>query len=1016
MRFPLALMLVGGGALIAAAADTAAKPSATTVDAAERPIAYVDFCRDFKLFFQGSVRQSHLVRELVRQAFLITAREGCGLVTRDAWLGDAMPTGGDNEAWQISTQIKTRARHTSLEFFRRQSGKQGLPTRIALPDREEWDYQSLLETAEKLSRKEFLPILRQAHATRWNRPLDPDAKPSEEIEKGMVEMTFDAQFLAARRLHEAMHKQGESAWMLGALARAYANLGLLTEFHWHPAHKVFRARSLLYAQRSLVRTKEKAWPCFHRAYAFALAGLHDLALKDLAAGETAWESQGKPEAARPHWVDLLGPYCRFEWKKLDPDKAPPREIPLTWLLRYHAVEACGRKNATVETAIAALEELPDCYRIHDGLCQYAGVSVNHSATVAPLTRFGEVFYQRLEAMPELPRNVRTLLKRRHPADGGMLGALFGAQPEGPTAEFKVRPKLIAALVLASRPATADETKGKPSEPAAVDQPEPKAKPAAAPDTGEPSWAALGHLIREMTFVQVYRRAHFEREDLSVSPTDFLKVVEPLIAGHPYRAFIGTMAWDVEEKRKATEELGRVSPQDFDWQAWPLVQALDKERQKPWMDRHLDRDFLAGELRQFLEAFRWDGPAHQLLKASPYSPVARAELIERVWSRIRRKAETWERESADQPQVLCKLAYAYESDKRMDEAQRCAEAAVKVCADHDSLQVLANIYDARKMEDKWLATLERRLELPDYGLMHGSVNKQIAEHFMEKRQWQRAERYAEVAAGTGSQWGLERLAMCHEAQQRWRDAEKLYHAISERYRGGSLDWYFFCRRTGKGDLKEAEAFAREATRDPRAFTEEGIAPRYLAQYWLLTEQPKKAIQILDNDVAKSSNPYYGLMAAMIADQTKDAATRDRLLIHVVEQGPSYKKPDDFIPPQVVQLAQRIKDDLAQGGNADIDETWLDQLFSGARPLDDLRWQAALTYQLGTYCQQHGKTEEANRLFLRVMACPETSCSGRTMAGAKLLTQGIGPDAYRDALLNGPEDERPDKTKREKSPAK
>ena len=36
---------------------------------------------------------------------------------------------------------------------------------------------------------------------------------------------------------------------LGVLVRGYAHLGRLTELHWNGSAKVFKARSLLYAQR-----------------------------------------------------------------------------------------------------------------------------------------------------------------------------------------------------------------------------------------------------------------------------------------------------------------------------------------------------------------------------------------------------------------------------------------------------------------------------------------------------------------------------------------------------------------------------------------------------------------------------------------------------------------------------------------------------------------------------------------------------------------------------------------------
>ena len=55
-------------------------------------------------------------------------------------------------------------------------------------------------------------------------------------------------------------------------------------------HKVFKARSLLYAQRLVVRRPESPWGRWHRAYAYALAGRHRRAIEDLAGAKTLAEA------------------------------------------------------------------------------------------------------------------------------------------------------------------------------------------------------------------------------------------------------------------------------------------------------------------------------------------------------------------------------------------------------------------------------------------------------------------------------------------------------------------------------------------------------------------------------------------------------------------------------------------------------------------------------------------------------------------------------------------------------
>lgn len=57
-----------------------------------------------------------LMREMQRQAFSIAARDQLGVTTRDAWLGDWMPTEGNNEPFEM---VMFRGPPATLEKFAR---------------------------------------------------------------------------------------------------------------------------------------------------------------------------------------------------------------------------------------------------------------------------------------------------------------------------------------------------------------------------------------------------------------------------------------------------------------------------------------------------------------------------------------------------------------------------------------------------------------------------------------------------------------------------------------------------------------------------------------------------------------------------------------------------------------------------------------------------------------------------------------------------------------------------------
>ena len=96
------------------------------------------------------------------------------------------------------------------------------------------DYRAMLEEQEKLSRGKYADVLKQAGFQGKPNAFKESADIPENIENALQKMNFISQFSAVRQLHELIRTDGESPERLGGLVRGYANLGLLTEFHWQP--------------------------------------------------------------------------------------------------------------------------------------------------------------------------------------------------------------------------------------------------------------------------------------------------------------------------------------------------------------------------------------------------------------------------------------------------------------------------------------------------------------------------------------------------------------------------------------------------------------------------------------------------------------------------------------------------------------------------------------------------------------------------------------------------------------
>ncbi len=852
--------------------------------------------------------------------------------------------------------------------------------------------------AEKLSRTRLVEILEKSLGQRQPRPWNPDVALPDAIEDSLREMSFLAQFKAARQIHDLMATQGQSPALLGALARAYANLGILTEFHWHPAHKVFKARAILYAQRWLAREPDSLPAKWHRAYALALVGDHAEALDDLESAQKAWQAVAdKQRPPCPAWVALLDAYCRYDIDKLAAEVDHRQHGQLAALLHYHAVELAGNQRWPLQTAATTLEKIPECYRVHDGVCNFGGVSVGHIATLAPGQVLARTLYDQVQHMPGLPESVRGQAER--PAPGP---AVIADGTEDMRSEFEARVRLIAALREASRPPTATGPEAKPEPKGGPGNPEPNgpsAKPSSRPlDSGEPSWAALAQLIQEVSFIHVWRRAYFERQALSVPTEDFLTVAAPLIADHPLRPFLETFAWDVVKRREAMAQVAQLTPDGLELHAGRILSAFSRFRVMSAnpivqaMQQHRDalaRDFVVlGRLIDD-DPKQLDRCAKSLLRISPHSPLARSWLVD-VNSASKAEIAEWEKLAVKYPALAGALARHYDKAEQWDDAVRCYQAAIKVVGDKAIYESLADLYAKKGEENRWLETLEAALQLPDYGLDHAAIQKKIAWHFMDKKEWTRALPYATAAADCYSEWGLLCAAACHEGLEEWEKAEQYVRATADRYRSSAVGWYFFCRRTGHGDLQAARDLAQAYVDDPSA--QDSRDARYdVAAFYVLEKQLDKALAIYREAFAELADPFFGLWVAILAEELQDAKTRDAAFARIRTDGPSAVRKDiGKVRKELIELAGLIERDLAQAGQGQIDLKAVDKLRAAIQDPYELGY---FDLFLARYLQTHGKRDEAVRYWKERIGSSYALSYCRTQASAALRELGLTPESSK-----------------------
>ena len=206
-----------------------------------------------------------LVREIVRQAFLIAARDECGLSMRDQTLRESLDLPAHANSTPFATLVATPIADGSDTCHVRVSvthgnGKAGKPLWETTIDIPRYDLITVLvDKAEAWSRKEFEGVLAQAGPTGKVPAARSSAAIPQSAETRLWAWNEIAVFTALRQLHAEIREHGESPELLAGLVVGYANLGLMTEMRWSAAHKAFKARALLYAERLVRKSGSSGW-------------------------------------------------------------------------------------------------------------------------------------------------------------------------------------------------------------------------------------------------------------------------------------------------------------------------------------------------------------------------------------------------------------------------------------------------------------------------------------------------------------------------------------------------------------------------------------------------------------------------------------------------------------------------------------------------------------------------------------------------------------------------------------
>jgi tetratricopeptide (TPR) repeat protein len=169
---------------------------------------------------------------------------------------------------------------------------------------------------------------------------------------------------------------------------------------------------------------------------------------------------------------------------------------------------------------------------------------------------------------------------------------------------------------------------------------------------------------------------------------------------------------------------------------------------------------------------------------------------------------YEKTVGEDPASWMALSQKYSELEDFASAERCMAKSAELSPSYDSVVLLADLYRRNGKPERYRPTLEAYLEVEDLGLDHARVHDRLAEEYVAVRDWQRAEPHALAAAQTWSNWGLIMGSRVYEGLRDYEKAEFFLAEAAGSYPRSSsgADWYFLCRRVGRGQVAQARELA------------------------------------------------------------------------------------------------------------------------------------------------------------------------------------------------------------------
>jgi tetratricopeptide (TPR) repeat protein len=837
-----------------------------------------------------------VVHELSRQAVLLAARDHGSLIIRDEGIGDPEPDAKDIPV-HFFTMTGSYQPAKALEL--KLEGNKQLWNNHFDFDPQVHHIVQLTRYLEEKSRTELVSLLRKEIPSEQRASNQPKQINLKEMTTLLDDLSFLPQFEVLRRLHASSNQNDPK--VLAALAQGYAQLAVLSRYHWTQLHRVCQARSLLYAQRLwAMHPKENGKSLF--AVCLSLAGYHAIALKLYEEVEQAGEKLN-PFAIAGKLASKMDHEALEQNGKKSEEPAAELSSYLAFriLAREPTFTLLGLNVPAQKSGLALVERNPEAYQVIHRLCTNNILGIRHQMTVAGQATLIRSLPKRLSAMAGMPDSVLRTLQD----------------------ETMIRECHLALL-----------KEGK-------------------SDTQEPSWGSVGTTILQIYFHQAYQRALFMHGGWSVPTNEYLEEVMPILVNHPHAVLVRLAGGD----RNGVVGQQFVHPKAGDIRALELANVarplLGEQNAVILLKRFQGQCPQTGDDLVLLNEFATEVPyrlalAKTLFKESPFHPMVSVNFMSSNPAEMESIIPDHAERFAKHVPYLFQFAEWKMRSNKLSEAEEALKKLIVMNPNSTSFTTLAKLYLRKNDHKRWEETLEAYLQTPDLGLQQATVRLELAEYHATQKNWEKAKKHASDAAETYAAWALFRASRVFELAGDLEKSEDLIIKMSMRYPEGAHQWLRWCVRNEKGDkdaaFKHVKSQIEQARRSDNMML--GVCLECM-------NQPKEAVAYYAKSYASEPHIQSSLRAAILEGDLGNTVARDEWMVKALS--PNNRQGTDIS----FKVSLKVGDQILKAyrtetvPNIDIVETILEDM-----PVENKPFQY---YMLGKVCEQLKNVEAAKRLY-------------------------------------------------------